>query len=331
MSSPSTTCRSVRQTPQASTRSSTWPGPGSGSGSSASSSGCPAAREHHRPHRRSTLPRHARSPRLPLRVPDPGAHDVPHQPLARRDAAEGGGASRRVRAHVARARDPLLGRGLVDDADDGRRPGRADRRRPAGLDRDAPERRGRRGGRALVLLPDRPGAEPRRLRARATSRPCATCTRRSPISRSSSARTTRRSSSAIDERTLLVPISHVLFKTAEIQDVEPIVRRAHEVGAHVILDCYQSAGIVPFDVTALGRRLRRRRLRQVALRRARERLALRAARSRRAARADLHGLAGARAAVRLRGGDGATRPARRGSSPARRTCRRTTPRRPATT
>ena len=57
---------------------------------------------------------------------------------------------------------------------------------------------------------------------------------------------------AIDERTLLVPISHVLFKTGEIQDVEPIVRRAHEVGAHVILDCYQSAGIVPVDVTALG-------------------------------------------------------------------------------
>jgi kynureninase len=57
---------------------------------------------------------------------------------------------------------------------------------------------------------------------------------------------------AIDERTLLVPMSHVLFKTGEIQDVEPIVRRAHEVGAHVILDCYQSAGIVPLDVTALG-------------------------------------------------------------------------------
>ena len=56
---------------------------------------------------------------------------------------------------------------------------------------------------------------------------------------------------AIDERTLLVPISHVLFKSAEIQDVEPIIHRAHEVGAHVILDCYQSAGIVPFDVTAL--------------------------------------------------------------------------------
>jgi kynureninase len=57
---------------------------------------------------------------------------------------------------------------------------------------------------------------------------------------------------AIDERTLLLPISHVLYKAGEIQDVEPIVRRAAEVGAHVILDCYQSAGIVPLDVTALG-------------------------------------------------------------------------------
>jgi kynureninase len=56
---------------------------------------------------------------------------------------------------------------------------------------------------------------------------------------------------AIDERTLLVPISHVLFKSGEIQDVERIVRRAHEAGAHVILDAYQSAGIVPFDVTSL--------------------------------------------------------------------------------
>jgi len=57
---------------------------------------------------------------------------------------------------------------------------------------------------------------------------------------------------AIDERTLLVPTTHVLFKTAEIQDVEAIVRRAHEVGAHVILDAYQSVGIVPLDVTALN-------------------------------------------------------------------------------
>jgi kynureninase len=57
---------------------------------------------------------------------------------------------------------------------------------------------------------------------------------------------------AIDERTLLVPISHVLFKNGEIQDVEPIIRRAREVGAYVVLDCYQSAGVVPFDLTELG-------------------------------------------------------------------------------
>jgi kynureninase len=56
---------------------------------------------------------------------------------------------------------------------------------------------------------------------------------------------------AVDERTLLVPISHVLYKSAEIQDVAPIVRRAHEAGARVVLDCYQSAGIVPFSVTEL--------------------------------------------------------------------------------
>ena len=56
----------------------------------------------------------------------------------------------------------------------------------------------------------------------------------------------------LDERTLLVPISHVVFRSGEIQEVEPIIARAHEVGAHVVLDCYQSAGIVPLDVTALG-------------------------------------------------------------------------------
>ncbi len=57
---------------------------------------------------------------------------------------------------------------------------------------------------------------------------------------------------AIDERTLLVPVSHVLFKTSELQDIEAIVRRAQEVGAHVVLDAYQSVGTVPLDVTKLG-------------------------------------------------------------------------------
>ena len=57
---------------------------------------------------------------------------------------------------------------------------------------------------------------------------------------------------AIDERTLLVPIQHVLFKSGEIQDVESVVDRAHAAGAYVVLDAYQSAGAVPLDVTALG-------------------------------------------------------------------------------
>ena len=57
---------------------------------------------------------------------------------------------------------------------------------------------------------------------------------------------------AIDERTLLVPVTHVLFKTGEIQHVEAIVAKAHEEGALVVLDAYQSVGSVPLDVTALG-------------------------------------------------------------------------------
>ena len=57
---------------------------------------------------------------------------------------------------------------------------------------------------------------------------------------------------AIDERTTVVCVSHVLFRTSYIMDAAAIVERAHEVGAAVILDTYQSAGIIPVDVTALG-------------------------------------------------------------------------------
>lgn len=57
---------------------------------------------------------------------------------------------------------------------------------------------------------------------------------------------------AIDERTLLVPVSHVLFRSAYILDVQAIIEKAHSVGAIVILDGYHAAGIVPFDVTALN-------------------------------------------------------------------------------
>ena len=63
---------------------------------------------------------------------------------------------------------------------------------------------------------------------------------------------TERILEAIDSRTVLVALSHVLFKTSYIMDPAPIVARAREVGARVLLDGYQSAGIIPVDVSALG-------------------------------------------------------------------------------
>jgi kynureninase len=56
---------------------------------------------------------------------------------------------------------------------------------------------------------------------------------------------------AIDDTTLLVPISLVLFRSSTIVDVRAIVERAHRVGAHVILDCFQAAGALPIDLRAL--------------------------------------------------------------------------------
>lgn len=56
---------------------------------------------------------------------------------------------------------------------------------------------------------------------------------------------------AIDEQTLLVPISHVIFRSAYIQNAKAIIEKAHNVGAHVVLDTFQSLGTVPVDVQAL--------------------------------------------------------------------------------
>ena len=53
---------------------------------------------------------------------------------------------------------------------------------------------------------------------------------------------------AIDERTVLVPLSLVLFRSACIQDARAVIEKAHRVGAHVILDVYQAAGTVPLDI-----------------------------------------------------------------------------------
>jgi kynureninase len=57
---------------------------------------------------------------------------------------------------------------------------------------------------------------------------------------------------AIDERTLLVPLSLVLFRSAYIEQALAVIERAHRVGAHVILDVYQAAGAIPLDVEGLG-------------------------------------------------------------------------------
>ena len=57
---------------------------------------------------------------------------------------------------------------------------------------------------------------------------------------------------AIDERTVLVPISLVLFRSACLQDIQPVVEKAHRVGARVVLDVYQGAGTVPIDLAGWG-------------------------------------------------------------------------------
>jgi kynureninase len=57
---------------------------------------------------------------------------------------------------------------------------------------------------------------------------------------------------AIDERTKLVAVSHVLFRSAYIMDAAAICARAHEVGALVSLDAFHSVGVLPVDVKALG-------------------------------------------------------------------------------
>ena len=57
---------------------------------------------------------------------------------------------------------------------------------------------------------------------------------------------------AIDEETLLVPVSHVIFRSSYINDARAICERAHRMGAHVILDTFQSLGSgVPVDVQEL--------------------------------------------------------------------------------
>ena len=57
---------------------------------------------------------------------------------------------------------------------------------------------------------------------------------------------------AIGPQTALVAVTHVTFRSSALLDAAAVVARAHEVGALVLLDTYQSAGTVPIDVDALG-------------------------------------------------------------------------------
>lgn len=54
--------------------------------------------------------------------------------------------------------------------------------------------------------------------------------------------------SAIDERTQIVPIAHVLFESSFMIDVKAIAERCRQVGATLVLDVFQSAGIAPVKV-----------------------------------------------------------------------------------
>ena len=220
----------------------------------------------------------------------------------------GGRGDARIHRHVGHPRRPGVGGALVDARARG---WRSDRRAcmgaAPGIVSRPSERHAVPGGRRVVFRFQRPpeqsrlhrlelpvgdvflgsAARPRRARAHGAERRRVTCN-------------TERLLAAIDEETLLVPISHVIFRSSFIQDAPAIVERAHRVGAHVILDTFQSLGSVPVDVAGAQRRLRLRRRAEVAVRRARHRVSVRAARSRYDAAAVVHGLDCARGSVRVR-------------------------------
>lgn len=58
--------------------------------------------------------------------------------------------------------------------------------------------------------------------------------------------------SAIDETTQIVVVSLVFFRNAALADIDSIVKKAHSVGAYVLVDAYQGTGTVPFDVQKSG-------------------------------------------------------------------------------
>src|ERR671929_1581473 len=57
---------------------------------------------------------------------------------------------------------------------------------------------------------------------------------------------------AIDEDTLLVSITHICYRNGAMLDVKKVVDLAHDRGAYVLLDAFQSVGSLPVDVKGLG-------------------------------------------------------------------------------
>jgi kynureninase len=99
---------------------------------------------------------------------------------------------------------------------------------------------------------------------------------------------------AIDERTALVSISHVLFKSAHIMDVARITRHAHDAVRLLRLDAFHSVGVMPVDVKR-WRRFPDRRSAEMAVRRPAECFMYASPEMVGATRAGAHGLAGAHA------------------------------------
>jgi selenocysteine lyase/cysteine desulfurase len=58
--------------------------------------------------------------------------------------------------------------------------------------------------------------------------------------------------SAVDERTAVICVSHVQYATGHLLDPAGLVELARSVGATLVLDATQSAGVVPLDAPALG-------------------------------------------------------------------------------
>lgn len=56
----------------------------------------------------------------------------------------------------------------------------------------------------------------------------------------------------IDERTLIVPATHVCFRNGYRLDIARLAALCRERGAHLMLDDYQRTGTAPLDVHALG-------------------------------------------------------------------------------